>query len=1544
MESRWGSGLTYKRASATDNNMALFSTYLVSPKVGWILSFVQNTGGDIKFYSSGSGWQILYTGLLDTTDFYHGVLTVASNGDVSLWINGNQGSTINAPILATTNPLLMGVYEDGTPSVPQTGYYFDGIIDEVGFWSRVLTSVEIEALYSSGTGLTYIKSCTPAGNDQYTQLLIHSDTTDGNTTFTDASDNSITINYTGTVAHSTAQKKFGNSSIKITNALTSYLYMTNSALEITSGPFVFDTWLYSDAWNSVEWNFHIFSSMFATPWHGMQLSLFGDRMAHYLNNDSGSTVSSRRGEAGAGVSSGVWQHVAWVSNGSKLRTFIDAEQIYETDINGDWGNSEKVFRMGNRAGGASVDFYLDEPRFSTGTDRGWFDGFTLPTKPYCDSGPSEPTVALIYPTVPYGSGATTPTFRVSGVVDGYTVGLYRSLGSGCDVFLNYGVASGTTVDIGTSTLTEGLNSIYAKVENDGSNIQSNCSAQGADYLYDTEAAGIDTSTVLILHGDGSGQGFVDSSYTPNTVSPNSQVTQVPPASAGISYPTENSIFENVMYFDGDGDYLSIPDSENWNFGSDSFTIDFWMNLSSLTGWRTIYSQSIDDRNYIMITLNSNGLEFIVKESDAFVVRITQGSTAGWSTGTWYHVAVVRNGFEYDLYRDGISIVSNTDSDTIPNSTASVNIGRNGYVGGLEYIEGYLDEFRISKGIARWTANFTPPVRPYYDLPADPTIVLQNPSTSPGHDNTPTFRISGVQNGYTVGLYQSTGSGCDTILKEAVAAGSSIDITINALTDAGTYSFYAKVESNAVGMASSCSAVGVNYELESNYCTPNDSKTILLIHSDTTIETDSVVDSSDIGHWITKNGDVHHEYGNGVSKFGQSSIYFDGTGDYLSIEDSDDWDFGTDSWTIDMWVWVASYPSWTSMLSTNTSTDSTGSGIIWYLTNNGTMYLYNGYENYNFRSTGVIGTNAWHHVVVGYNTDTNKLFYAIDGVYEEQTPNAVVNLSNNQPLNIGRTADGLFNFTGYIDEVRILKGAAKWTSNFNPPTRRYCGLTCAPNDSNTVFLIQSDSTDGGTNFQDNSSNGHVVNKFAGVHHETTNHLPGFGDTSIAFGGPNTDDILSVPYSSDLDFGTGDFVIDFWIRFEQASMSDNPYIITRKKTGGGTLIRFSWVGNNATDNNMWWIFLGSGDYHKFAWNNSDRESRRWYHVALVRSGTSLRMFIDGKQIGLTTTSTEDVTDTTDLFIGGFDSATDWPRFEGMLDEIRISKGTDRGWNSNFSTPVMSYCDVVAETAFTGPCPTGFIPVPGDAKLGTFDFCVAKYEMKGSSGNISSTASDSPYASISATSAFSECSGMSESGFEAGTFALISNPQWMTIARNVEQVYSNWSSGNVGSGTLARGWSANASSGDSWTNTAVASSTGSSCLYNTGADTCASSGSHVFRRTLTLSNSEEIWDFSGNLWEWVDLNGSDTSYTSGPTSCESNWHEFSTSCTALNVDDYKPTSGFESTQGVGMWWGGTGGAMLRGGSWGNSSGSGAYAVDLPFAASHQGTYTGFRCVYQP
>jgi len=232
----------------------------------------------------------------------------------------------------------------------------------------------------------------------------------------------------------------------------------------------------------------------------------------------------------------------------------------------------------------------------------------------------------------------------------------------------------------------------------------------------------------------------------------------------------------------------------------------------------------------------------------------------------------------------------------------------------------------------------------------------------------------------------------------------------------------------------------------------------------------------------------------------------------------------------------------------------------------------------------------------------------------------------------------------------------------------------------------------------------------------------------------------------------------------------------------------------------------------------------------------------------------------------------------------------------------------------CGPGYIRVPGNATFGTSDFCVMQYEAKNVGGVAVSQADTTPWVSITQTAAITACT--------AAGGHLITNNEWMTIARNIEQVASNWSGGSVGSGGIFRG------------NNGLDDDLG----YD-GDDPEFGTGRNTKAR-LTLSNGEQIWDLSGNVWEWTDDTCTqDLWYNSG---AYIEW-------TNANLADYeKPNAGpagaYTATQGVGRYYGCTanGNAFVRGGGWADTSTTGAFAL-LLFLAPASSSYTslGFRCV---
>ena len=214
--------------------------------------------------------------------------------------------------------------------------------------------------------------------------------------------------------------------------------------------------------------------------------------------------------------------------------------------------------------------------------------------------------------------------------------------------------------------------------------------------------GNDAYTVLLLHMDGTddAQVFTDSSATPHTITANGNVK---------TEDTEKKFGVTSAYFDGTDDWLSVPDHADWDFNSGDFTIDFWLYP---TAWGNHFiGQRVDADNRWSIYDSGDGKLGIVQILATAVKFNILTADVDMTLNTWQHIAVVRDGNNFHLFVDGTLEDTGVDADDMPNFATDLTIGRAGGAG-LIYTTGYIDELRISKGIARWTANFTPPTKAY----------------------------------------------------------------------------------------------------------------------------------------------------------------------------------------------------------------------------------------------------------------------------------------------------------------------------------------------------------------------------------------------------------------------------------------------------------------------------------------------------------------------------------------------------------------------------------------------------------------------------------------------------------------------------------------------------------------------------------------------------------------------------------------------------------------------------------------------------------------
>ncbi len=288
------------------------------------------------------------------------------------------------------------------------------------------------------------------------------------------------------------------------------------------------------------------------------------------------------------------------------------------------------------------------------------------------------------------------------------------------------------------------------------------------------------------------------------------------------------------------------------------------------------------------------------------------------------------------------------------------------------------------------------------------------------------------------------------------------------------------------------------------------------------------------------------------------------------------------------------------------------------------------------------------------------------------------------------------------------------------------------------------------------------------------------------------------------------------------------------------------------------------------------------------------------------------------------------------------------------------------------SGWTLVPGNSTFGTPNFWVMKYEAKcvlsgqtaglttpatayqtydnsntpctsANGRGVASVPNGYPIANISHTTAVSYCASIGAH--------LLTNDEWMTIARNAEQTASDWTGAAVGSGALFSGHN------DNLPATALPAGDDADGYYQTG-----NSSPSNQRRTLTLSNGSVIWDLPGNVWEHVQRsvnNVGDLTTSMALPACSDGaaswgWCDFVTgspyvSAWSSDVQQAKVAPSDPSwyaNQGMGRVYTYKNGvnqgttAFIRGARWYDGAGAGAFALYLNWGTGSTDSDVGFRC----
>ena len=403
-----------------------------------------------------------------------------------------------------------------------------------------------------------------------------------------------------------------------------------------------------------------------------------------------------------------------------------------------------------------------------------------------------------------------------------------------------------------------------------------------------------------------------------TVAGSPSIQRFSPFSPTASYAP--SVDGGSGYFDGSGDYLSIPDNDSWVLGN-NFTIECWVYFTSTSGIQQLINQRASSAScwqFLYNFPNSGDLTFKFEDGNVAINRT-------WSptVGQWYHIAVTRSSNTWYLFANGTQLGSTaTNSTSFPNIPATVWVGTLQNPTG-ESFNGYMTDLRVVKSSV-YTANFTPPTAP-----------------------------------------------------------------LTAIT---------------------------NTQLLANFTNAG------------------IIDNAEMNNLETVG---NAQISTAQSKFGGASIYIPANAANAYIPPSINLDFGTGDFTVESWVFsvntgIGLFPTFISSV---TGWSAGASGHRFNNTGSANKFSFhlNGAGDPFIVSANTFSFNVWYHYALTRSGNTWRMF--VNGNLEAT---GTYSAAFNQALGGIRLgyaqwdgANGYYN--GYLDDLRITKGYARYTANFTPPT-------------------------------------------------------------------------------------------------------------------------------------------------------------------------------------------------------------------------------------------------------------------------------------------------------------------------------------------------------------------------------------------------------------------------------------------------------------------------------------------------------------------------------
>jgi len=1033
------------------------------------------------------------------------------------------------------------------------------------------------------------------GNLTADSLLLHGDGVNNSTTIIDSSSVPKTVTALGDARISTAQSKFGVSSIFFDGTGDYLRVLPSAAFAFGTGDFTIEMWVYRVG--TALQRLYDGSQGLATG--GLAIGVTANSYLSFIGSGSVERIATT-----SVVPANVWSHVAVCRSSGSTRMFLNGTQVGSTYVDATSYASPTPYVLvgiSNNESGSPFSGYIDELRVTKGFAH-YPSNFTPQATPF--------------------------ETNLNQLVNGEVV-LQRASG---EVRILANTTSGTVAQLSAGIENENKGSLTVTNYGYGStSFVLNNGAVTNSKILDGTIVDTKLSAAVAIANGGTGQATRDAaisallpSQAGNTnkvlTTDGSNITwQTYGLSSGSGIVSVNALNDvntlvtasrNAGFFNGTSSYLTLPANAVLAFGTGDFTVETWIYITSYNNYSifdTIPIGGTGSRvNAMVWYITSTGkLQVFSNGAD----RALSASTI--PLNQWNHIALVRSGTTWRYYINGIRDSEYSYSVTLSLATGCV-IGRLGDAASY-FLNGYLDNFRVTKGVARYSADFTP-TAPFLEGVSDPNWSSVSAL----------LRMDGIS-GSTTFTDSSTNALAITSVGGAQIVNSALPQTIaendQCLRWDSTSSNWVPTENISWPTPASPTALGkagqVSKDLEYLYiCTATNTwrripysawnytllrspsmttasftypplagvadeffnNTTLLVHFDNADGSNSFVDNSQYRFDGTQSAQNGAFISTLQSKFGGASVYFNGVegpgivGSFVTFPASSVHHFSTGNFTIEAWIrptLVNGQGPSTYAIVSQSNASTTENVFSFYAGTSALQFLW-GFNSGGGTQGSASGAFAfstagvWYHVAAVRNGNVLRLFVNGTQVGTDTSITTDFCPATTAPMRIGAytpftNLDTFRNvFMGWIDEVRITKGVARYWTAFTPrafafppaPTAVPPESSTDPHFANVGLLLHMDGSNGSTTFTDSSPNALTVTPSGNAQISTAQSK--FGGSSGLFDG--TGDFLSPAITSALTFGTGDFTVEAWVRITASTLSF-PQILTMNYGSTSLTVRYA-----------------------------------------------------------------------------------------------------------------------------------------------------------------------------------------------------------------------------------------------------------------------------------------------------------------------------------------------------------------------------------------------------